>query len=882
MSDGIPNLSTEQTSVEAVRHHALIVDADGAVEFLAKHPGWNIFPGRIERDNGRWVKLPAKGLSWTQAASDDPNIVRGLWDTYGTLVTGTGGVKVACVAVHVGKSGLLVLDQDKDLTDSEIDESWRTILATKASETLTLRSCTRQMPHYVFRQRDGHLVLNQLWPGGEAKAQNGYIFVSDLEPLNDTSVKVVPQEITDKLDGVAAPGMVGGVPPLGEYGSTVKMSDRDLEVWLATTECKLEPSQEDALVSELCKKLEELADDGHRRDAMRATCLTLAIEATAGLYGAQKAWDAIEETYRDLRDDPVRNKGVTGKAWSSRWWTDARTMLAGAVEKIEAGRYDDAINEKRERFFIWTDSEHEDLLRWVEQATEELEEELNSRRAPSVETDRPPVTSGPPTPASRPTAAELWPRNDGPGDPQNSSHSEIHHDPETGSGDESARLTGPEEPSSPPKDHNKVVGSIGARPDIAMSPVEGGVDPHAKLREEVAKLGADLSIVARAVLDRPEGDDPLASIKLAEKVRKQRENKLVRDIAKAMDSSVVAPSDWSWLVDGGYDAIAERMPGSFLRRTDGEGLIYDRGCVHLIGDKSTGKSWLCAKLAVERLLANEVVVWLDYETDEQQAAERLVQAGAPIEKIISGMKYFSMKGESIAAAVTAIGQMEPIPTVMVVDSVDASMASFGSEDENSSSGYHAWRAAIAPLTEMMVTVLIEHTGHDNSHRARGASAKGQQADQEFSAKVIKPFSKAASGLVEWTCRKNRRGGTFTTDDVAGYLKIDPAGRVRDSHGNPTPIDNAVRMTLVPPGDPAVVSVAISAEADSLDKAMKVAETWVLKQHAAEPDSWWSRRTLQDQTGLSAGDVKVIVDGWDAAAKITMRKDGRWPLYKWLG
>lgn len=817
-----------------VQHSALIVDANGAVEFLLEHPGWCIFPGRIVREGARWMKLPAKGLPWTSAATNDPSEVMNLWALHGTPVPELGGPRMACVAVHVGKSGLVVLDQDQDLStiEGENADLWRAAIA--ESETLTLRSCTRGMPHYVYRQRDGQLVDIQNWAAGEVKSQNGYIFVSTHEPLVVGEAKVIPEQITRLLTTTSASDVASSY----DNEHLVKMNDRDLEVWLATTDCRLEPSQEEGLINNLIEHLNTEADGGHRRDAMRKACMTLVIEASAGLYGAQAAWDRLEEAYQDLRNDPGRNSGVKTKEWSSHWWRDTRVLLAGAVEKVQAGRYDDAIDEKRERFGIMSDSEEDALRTWFEQ----FEGTQPVSSAPALEAP------------ARTRSSSPEPMNVHEALATSAAASEASRDDLASLADDTSN------PNLPPE-------------------TKLDIDPNEKLRKLADERGVNLdhvlgALTATTARKRAAANlDPVReAVRISKKVDEKLERDLIQQIAKSVVATPVEAESWDWLKDGGIEALIEKAPGSMLMRADGEGLIYDRGCVHLIGDKSTGKSWLCAKLAVERMSEGEHVSWLDYETDQQQLAERLLQAGASIEMVTEQMHYFSMKGEAIGGAVEAIGQLDPLPTCMIVDSVDASMAHSGADNENDSSGYHAWRAAIAPLTEVMVTVLIEHTGHENAHRARGASAKGQQADQEFSAKVIKPFSKDDAGLVEWTCRKNRRGGSFTTDDVAAYLSIEPAGPVKIG-GAATKLSNSVRMTLLGPGArEAIETSSIAGAAAIIGRKDEAILAWVKTQKHA----WTVKNavTALSSSGCTKADVDAVLKPLRETGRLHSMGDGR--------
>lgn len=812
-------------------HHALIVDADGACDFLAAHPGWCIFPGRMEWDNGRWLKLPARELPWSTSASDDPGVVRGLWKMYANPADGK-----APIAVHVGKSNLVVLDTDKELEDP----AWKDAL--DSTRTLVLSSCTRQMPHYIFLQPSGDdKVVIQDWPGGEVKTQNGYIFISDLPPKSG----VLPLEIPPHILEMLRTREVGE-----DAGPTIRMSDRELEVWLSTTECRLPGSGEDEMIGELVNVLNHIAAEGHRRDAMRGACLTLAIEATAGLYGAQKAWDALEEAYIELRNDPVTNKGATGKAWSPKWWRDSRTLLAGAVEKVEAGRYDDAIAEKRERFGIWDEEEEARITAFFESLADEPDatsaetppEPSPSSDARSTTPDAEVTESAPEAPPTTPLPTSSAPEEPAP-------PIKLPTDPRKSAGE-------PEKPSGPTKDASDI-------------------DPHEKLREELKKHGIDLGAVQdfiQVYIPAQQDDPHRAAAQFGQDVHKQITRDLVRKVARSIDATPVMPTGWDWLREGGIDAIAQHSPGTMLLRNDGVGLLYDRGVAHFIGDKSVGKSWVCTHLAIERMHAGEDVVWFDYETDEQQVAERFVQAGASLNMILNQLHYFNMKGEPIAGAVSTVAQLDPVPSCLIVDSVDASMAASGSEDENSSSGYHAWRNTITPLTESMICVLIEHTGHENAHRARGASAKGQQADMEFSAKVVKPFSKLEEGLVEWTCRKMRRGSVFTTDDVAAYMRIKPAGRVMHE-GRPTAIDNAVSMELLAPTDPAVASMTMAAVAAAESSDRQKIIDWM--RSIGIPVS---RAKIRDGAKVDAGTVESVMIDLEADGKVTVDRSGRWPMF----
>ena len=122
------------------------------------------------------LKRPVRAGSWKTYSTDHPDEIRGLWTD-----------RRYHLAVDLGKSKLVVFDQDQELsTPNQI------YTALQDSDTLTLRSINRGMPHWYFRQPAGRPIGNSVWAGGDVKGHGGYVVVSKHEPLNDAPIADVP------------------------------------------------------------------------------------------------------------------------------------------------------------------------------------------------------------------------------------------------------------------------------------------------------------------------------------------------------------------------------------------------------------------------------------------------------------------------------------------------------------------------------------------------------------------------------------------------------------------------------------------------------------------------------------------------------------------
>lgn len=224
-------------------------------------------------------------------------------------------------------------------------------------------------------------------------------------------------------------------------------------------------------------------------------------------------------------------------------------------------------------------------------------------------------------------------------------------------------------------------------------------------------------------------------------------------------------------------AVLEPPPALMLVNA-AHGLLYEDAVTMMIGDKATGKSWLMAAEALVQMRLGRSVAWLDWEMSASRMRARLLSLGARSADVRGRWWYLGMHGGEFRDARKALAGIPP-GTLVVVDSVSAALGSGGS-DEDKASEYGPWIAAVKQFRAeaQACVVLIDHTGHSNKTRARGSSAKGQQADVEFTVSVVDPWTRVSAGWASLACRKDRGGhlklerpsyGAFFTPGLRGGL-----------------------------------------------------------------------------------------------------------------
>lgn len=304
----------------------LVLTSDEAAALAESRPGWYFVPCTVMPDGrGNFKKVPL--AMWTAEAATGGPAVHALWESKGRGKAG--------VAVVTRYSGIVVLDEDH----SDYDQEIRKFL--DGLDTLTLLSCTKARPHWYFlaeEDAEGRSVVSAdgAWEGGDVKA-TGLVFLSAEPPLLDAEIKPV-----SVLFGEGSP--FHGLKMGGTSGAG-RCSKEEMRRWLESTpddaDLLVEEDSQDAFITTVVEKVRDKVEGGaHRRQAMLDGVYQAAIEASAGLYGAQNAFDALADLYRELRSVDGTDTSLRQRDWWSMWQT--------LVPKIASGQLDDAIEACRD------------------------------------------------------------------------------------------------------------------------------------------------------------------------------------------------------------------------------------------------------------------------------------------------------------------------------------------------------------------------------------------------------------------------------------------------------------------------------------------------------------------------------------------------------
>jgi hypothetical protein len=208
--------------------------------------------------------------------------------------------------------------------------------------------------------------------------------------------------------------------------------------------------------------------------------------------------------------------------------------------------------------------------------------------------------------------------------------------------------------------------------------------------------------------------------------------------------------------------LAERWDEDDKPRWTIPGLFLAGKYHEFVGAMGSGKSLLLLGLIVTEAFPRDIrVAYLDEENGPEEITRRLRDLGASREDVSDHFLYLPGVMPAIAEA------SEAVPAIAALDvglAVFDSLADFyvaADLDELSNKDATLWSKAYPEALAHdfgIATVGIDHTGHADQGRARGATAKGAKADATWMVEVEQEFDKRSTGRVRLRRgRKNRQG-----------------------------------------------------------------------------------------------------------------------------
>lgn len=257
--------------------------------------------------------------------------------------------------------------------------------------------------------------------------------------------------------------------------------------------------------------------------------------------------------------------------------------------------------------------------------------------------------------------------------------------------------------------------------------------------------------------------------------------------------AIAEPSSWARIDLTQYlNGTHKAAEATILTRDDGQALIYP-GLVHSVhGESESGKSLIMQIECVRQISAGHDVLFLDFESDPESVARRLVEFGAEPADIIEHFDY--RQPETNLANVAASADWEAILkntyTLAVIDGVTDCLGVFGKstlDNDDIATWMRKVPKTLASHTGAAV-VLIDHVVKDKESRGR-FSVGGQQkmnalTGAAYTVEVKEHLGKGSRGVIALRIGKDRPGsirancGPFRVGDrtqLAATITIDSTG-----------------------------------------------------------------------------------------------------------
>ncbi len=218
----------------------------------------------------------------------------------------------------------------------------------------------------------------------------------------------------------------------------------------------------------------------------------------------------------------------------------------------------------------------------------------------------------------------------------------------------------------------------------------------------------------------------------------------------------------SWIEqDVGEALLAERtvLRPHWLRRTDGQPLVYRDLAISMIGASESAKSWVAALVLYQAMMEWEQVVYVDFEASLEILLHRLRALGIGDDYISDHLHYIRpeepLTGEARAYVEALLRRTAP--GVVILDGVTEGHALHG-WDMNSATDVAKWQKLVRSLFGGRTTIEIDHVGKDESRGAIGSQHKRAGIWQQVTFEKRRSFGYGKHGVIRLVDTKDRPGG----------------------------------------------------------------------------------------------------------------------------
>lgn len=236
----------------------------------------------------------------------------------------------------------------------------------------------------------------------------------------------------------------------------------------------------------------------------------------------------------------------------------------------------------------------------------------------------------------------------------------------------------------------------------------------------------------------------------------------VEGIEDPRSTSSWRPIELTQYIDGSYSPPTPTLMPS----TDGTCLLYP-GLTHSFhGEPESGKSLLSQIETVRLINSGEPVLYLDFESDQESVAFRLLEFGATGKTINDHFTYVrpETRPDALSAAMSDFRKLlNNRYALVVIDGVTDALALWGAETKDND-GITRWSRALPKLFAERTgaaVVMVDHVTKDNDTRGRfaiGGQAKlATLTGAAYTVKVIDPLGRGLRGIIALRVAKDRPG-----------------------------------------------------------------------------------------------------------------------------
>lgn len=261
------------------------------------------------------------------------------------------------------------------------------------------------------------------------------------------------------------------------------------------------------------------------------------------------------------------------------------------------------------------------------------------------------------------------------------------------------------------------------------------------------KHGGDFRAAATDLRNKGYGPQGLNSFDLS----KTRIGKSATDTPQEGTEADLEGFATSWEpidLDGYFDGLFTLQEATLLKRTDGQGLLYP-GKVHsFYGESESGKSWLAQIAAAEVVKSYQKVVYIDFESDAVDIANRLKILGVTKPEAVQYFRYIRPERKVIPDDPAWLALVEEgSATLIIIDGVTEALTMWEKatkENDDITEWMRKFPRALAKSGAAVV--LIDHITKNPETRGRFAlGGQAKLATIDGAAYLIEPIKNLAPG-----------------------------------------------------------------------------------------------------------------------------------------